>query len=217
MTARIATLALLTTFALTGSARADGDGDGLYRRFDRDLTIALGAGGGLVLDGVKARPSLVADLRLRVIDTAGPVVAMRWGPGDEGSGRGYVLFGVEVRPLFPALFLLNESTGREWVDLFVQSFGIELGTALFPFDQDFGVGLAVGLSIELPLLLPSHTEGAFESIGLRLAARRIDATPAFQGAPEVDRSEWTLMATLAFNLAADAGIAEWEPPRYRLD
>jgi hypothetical protein len=198
-------------------AHAD-EGDGVYDRFDRDLTIATDVGGGLVLDGVDPRPTLTADLRFRIIDAAGPAIGLRWGPaGDGGSGHGHVFVGVELRPLFPALFLLDLSTGNEWVDLFVQSVGIELGAALFPFDGDFGVGLAVGLSLSVPLLLPSKTRGTFQSIALRLGARRIDATAAFQGTPTEDRSEWTVSAALSFAFAARLGAASWEPPRYRLD
>lgn len=197
-------------------AQAD-DGDGVYDRFDRDLTIAADVGGGVVLDGVDPRATLTADLRFRIIDAAGPAIGLRWGPADgPGSGHGHVFVGVELRPLFPALFLLDLSTGNEWVDLFVQSFGIELGAALFPFDDDFGVGLAVGLSIAVPLLLPSKTTGPFQSISLRLGGRRVDATASFQGTPEIDRSEWTVSAALSFAFAARIGAAAWEPPRYRL-
>lgn len=198
-------------------AQADA-GDGLYDRFDRDLTIATDLGGGVVLDGVDPRATLTADVRFRIIDAAGPAFGLRWGPaGSSGSGHGHVFVGVELRPFFPALFLLDLSTGHEWVDLFVQSFGIELGAALFPFDGDFGVGLAVGLSLSIPLLLPSKTRGTFQSISLRLGARRVDATAAFQGTPEVDRSEWTVGAALSFAFAARLGAASWEPVRYRLD
>lgn len=197
-------------------AQAD-DGDGVYDRFDRDLTIAADLGGGVVLDGVDPRATLTADFRFRIIDAAGPAIGFRWGPaGPSGSGHGHVFVGVELRPLFPALFLLDLSTGNEWVDLFVQSVGIELGAALFPFDEDFGVGLAVGLSISVPLLLPSRTSGTFQSIALRLGARRVDASASFQGSPDVDRSEWTISAALSFALAAQTGAASWEPPRYRL-
>ena len=209
-------LGALAIAVLGSSTAAADDGDGLYDRFDRDLTVAIGAGGGVVFDGADVRPTLAADVRLRVIDTAGPVVAMRWS-ADGRSGHGYVLLGVELRPFFPALFLLDLSIGNEWVDLFVQSFGVELGAALFPFDEDFGVALGVGLSVELPLLMPSRTRGTFQSIALRLAARRIDGTSSFQDTPVADRSEWSLLATLAFALSAHIGIADWEPARYRLD
>lgn len=211
-----AALALIACLA-PALAHAD-DGDGVYDRFDRDLTIATDVGGGLVLDGVDPRPTLTADLRFRIIDAAGPAIGLRWGPaGADGSGHGHVFVGVEIRPLFPALFLLDLSTGNEWVDLFVQSLGLEIGAALFPFDGDFGVGLAVGLSLAIPLLLPSKTRGTFQSIALRLGARRVDATATFQGAPTEDRSEWTVSAALSFAFAAHLGSAGWEPPRYRLD
>ncbi len=209
-------IVLIATLA-PAAVHAD-DGDGLYGRFDRDLTIATDVGGGVVLDGVDPRATLTADLRFRIVDSAGPAIGLRWGPaGDSGSGHGHLFVGVELRPFFPALFLLDLSTGNEWVDLFVQSFGLELGAALFPFDGDFGVGLAVGLSLSIPLLLPSTTQGTFQSIALRLGARRVDATAAFQGTPEVDRSEWTVSAALSFAFAARLGSASWEPPRYRLD
>jgi hypothetical protein len=219
---RAVAVVLLVVLGASAPAAADGPGDGLYDRFDRDLTVALVAGGGVVLDGVDPRPTLVAELRSRIIASSGPMVALRWSGGEAGdppnSGRGHLLVGVEIRPFFPAIFLLNLSLGHEWWDLFLQSFAVEVGAALFPFDDELGVGLGVGLSIELPLLLPSKTSGAFQSIALRVGVRRVDGSPAFQGTPDSrDASEWTLMASLSFALSARLGVADWEPPRYRLD
>ncbi len=50
----------------------------------------------------------------------------------------------------------------------------------------------------MPLILPR--QGTFRGLALRLSARRVDGTPAFQAAPEMDRSEWTLIAGLSLSL-----------------
>lgn len=214
------TAALLVSLAV-GGARAQ-DGDGVYRRLDTDATLALGVGGGVVLgsdasEGDAAGAALV-EARLRVLDAAGPVVAYRW----SGAAGGYLLLGVELRPLWPMLWLIDKPIGVEWVDLLLQSLGVELAAVVLPLGQpssadvDRGVALSVGVAVEIPLVLPSRMRGAGRGVFLRLAARRIDGTPAFRGTPtDRDLSEWSLHATLQLTLGLDVGAAS-EPPRYRL-
>ena len=184
---------------------ANADNDGVYARFDSDTTLAIVGGAGVSLDGQSTELTVSAELRARVIDAAGPVVGLRW---RSGSGS-YLLGGVELRPFFPAFFLLNLDTQSEWLDLFIQSFSVEIGAALFPFDdKDFGVGLAVGLAVELPLLLPSGAPAPVHGLFLRLSARRVDATRSFQATPDsVDRSDWTLTAALSLVFNAQLGAA----------
>ena len=57
------------------------------------------------LHNLSQRPLPDLDLRARYLDTAGVVVAPEWRPG----GRSRVVFGVDVRPLFPARFLIDAS------------------------------------------------------------------------------------------------------------
>lgn len=186
---------MILCLAWTFPAHAeDGPGDGAYHRLDRPLKFSLSAGPAWQTNGEASSFGLSVDARARVFNAAGPVVALEWSPE-----RAYAFVGVEVRPLFPALFLLDLSSGHQWLDLFIQSVGVELG-AVFSLDPSRGVGLGAGVSLTVPLVLPSA--GVFGGVGLRLAARRVDGTATFQSGPEIDTSEWTLSATLEVVLGA---------------
>lgn len=204
--------ALLLFACITSASSAVAQtGDGVYRRFDHDLMLAFGVGGGVVLAD-EDEPALVLDVRARVIDAGGLVLSYRYAP----ESKNQLFVGFELKPLWPALFLTSSSTGREWLDLFLQSLGVELGVAMMPLGDDTGYGLGIGVSLEVPLSLPSNTTGAFHRANLRLAARRVDATRGYLGTDDgVDRSEWSLMATLQI-IVGVSGNTDAEPPRYRL-
>lgn len=213
MTSLRGPVALLVLASLSSAAQAQ-RGDGVYRRWDHDVTFALEAGGGLWLDGGAAEPAVQVALRARVADAAGPVLAYRWTGGDDGDA---LFVGVEIRPLWPAIFLTDNATGREWLDLFLQSFAVELGASIVPLGTsgERGVALGIGLSLDLPLLLPTRTSGAFRGLALRLGARRVDATPGFASTPDMrDRSGWLITAGLTASLGGGAGPSA-EPARYR--
>ena len=206
-------LALASSLIAVSRARADGPGDGLYGRFDSDFTLAVGVGGGATWRqepdaGHAVHGTAVADARLLVLDAAGPFLSARWGP----HAGAYVLAGVELRPLFPALFLLNLSTGHEWVDLFVQSLSVELGAAMLPLSGDLGVGLAVGLGVEVPLLVPTRFA---QGLSLRIGARRITAGPGDRNGPDRRASEWSLLTSLVIKTSVGSTTASREPRRYR--
>ncbi|MFW5925642.1 MAG: hypothetical protein ACOCV4_05715 [Myxococcota bacterium] len=217
MTPRVARvrpgLALCTVVGcLLGAAeaRAQGPGDGVYGRFDASWTMSLGVGAGASrrTEGGDAVPSVVGELRFRHLDSAGPFVAGRWAP----EGHGHVVVGAEIRPLFPLLFLENLFTGHERWDLLIESWGLELGAAVLPFDGEAGVGLAMGTGLEVPLVLSSTRA---RGLGLRLAFRYVHAPDRWQAGPARDASEWTALATLAVDLALPSGGASIRPPRGR--
>lgn len=198
-------VALLLGAAAT--ARADG-GDGLYGRFDGDLVLSAGLGGGVTLGDEGGATGLV-DLRARFLDTGGLVLAPQLGPG--GALR--VVAGVEVRPLFPALFLLGAWTGSAFWDLLIDSVGFELGVAVDRVaDDERGVGLMLGFGLDVPLLLP---DGDAEGLFLRLAARHVRAGEWDLNGPAGGASDWMLHAVLTFRGLTSLGLATREPPRFR--
>ncbi len=204
-------LAVLWVATLSASTADAQRGDGVYHRWDRDLTLSVSAGAGLDRHAGETSFSGVAEARLRVLDTAGPVIAGRFGE------RSSLFVGVELRPLFPALFLIDKPISIEFWDLLVQSIGVELGVA-YVFDQPRGFAFAYGFSVEVPLVLPSKwsREGAAEGVWLRLSARRISATRRRAGEVIPDaEGEWSVMAQLAIKFGLHVGAAAWEPPRYR--
>ena len=111
----VGSILVLSSFAASSSAQRTGDG--LYGRWDRGLTLALGAGAGATWRDRKADPNVVGEARFLVADVAGLALSGRWGP-DSGQ---HLFVGVDLRPLFPALFFLYKQTWVEFVDLMLQS------------------------------------------------------------------------------------------------
>ena len=190
--------------ALSEVALADGDGDGIYGRFDHGLVVALGAGGSISTDGSFRAEG---EVRLRFLDAAGPMLSISGAP----DRQTFVIAGVELRPLFPALFLLDAWSGHEWLDLFIQSIGVELGAAFLPGSGS--VAFASGVSVEIPLVF--SRPGPFNGLGLRLAARRIHPTNAFTPTPEDQAGHVSIMATLSLHLGVRFPASFQEPPGYR--
>lgn len=198
----------LALASITGVARAD-DVGAVYGRLDNDLVLTAALAGGVVLnDRVHPDPtgSASLELRARLVDMAGLVLAGEWRP--EGDSRVFVM--ADVRPLFFARWVLGASVHRAWVDLLIDSIGIDLGAAIGPFDGAAGVALAIGFGLDVPLYIGEHADGVF----LRLAARHVTAGAGDQLAPRGGTSDWLLLAALGARFSVDAGIAAWEPTRY---
>ena len=146
----VGSILVLSSFAASSSAQRTGDG--LYGRWDRGLTLALGAGPGATWLDRKAKPHVVGEARFLVADVAGLVLSGRWGP-DSGQ---HLFVGVDLRPLFPALFFLYKQTWNEFVDLMLQSIFFEIGPA-FALDGKQSTGLGIGFGFSLPLYRPLKT------------------------------------------------------------
>jgi hypothetical protein len=196
---------VLALLAVAAPAQALGPGDGVYGRYDHPFTLALGVGGGVSMVGGQAAGTFVGEARLRHLDVGGPFVSVSHGPG----AGGHVVAGVEIRPLFPLLFLRNAFTGHEVPDLILQSLGVELGVAVAPLDGDVGAGFAVGVGMEVPLVPPSRWG---QGVWLRLAARHVRAATGFQRGPDRSAGEWTAFATLGIKLGVGGGATVRDPP-----
>ena len=198
----------LSTFGHTGIAHADG----LYGRFDGDVMIAGGVGGGVAVDRDEVSGLVTAEFRARYLDAVGPFALVEgW-----SSGWARVVVGVDVRPLFPTLFLLNAFTGNEWLDLTLQSLGLELGVGVGPLGGPDEVGAAwvVGMAAEFPVVLPSvFGQGMF----FRLAARHTTAGSQDVAAPSSGASDWTVTLSWLIRGSVGLGVASLEPRRYRPD
>lgn len=202
----VGSILVLSTFG--GSASAQRGGDGLYGRWDRGLVLAFGVGPGATWISREADISIVGETRLLVADAAGFVLSGRWGP-DSGH---YLFLGVDLRPLFPALFFLYKQTWNEFADLMLQSVYVELGAA-FALDGDQSSALGVGFGFGIPIYRPRKT---LRGLWFRIGTRYISADPADRNTqPAVDRSEWTLYLTFVVRLGFKLNIGRWEPARYR--
>jgi hypothetical protein len=177
------------------------DGDGAYERWDSYVTVELTAGALASTRDGQWRIGPVAELRTRILDAAGPFVAFQW----DAAGEGTVVAGIELRPLWPALFLLDASIGNEWLDLFVQSLSVELGAAFLPLGADDpGLAFAWGAAIDLPFVLPSRAPAPLHGVGLRLQLRRVRVDERALEAPEA-ADAWSIGATLRASFGAGRG------------
>jgi hypothetical protein len=129
-------------------------GDGVYGRTEGDASLVVGVEGGTVA----GRKSIGGDLRLRYLETAGVVFgyeeldALKKAE-NAGEYQRAVRAGIELRPFFPARFLKNHELGTDFVDLFVDSIGLDIG-AIWSKREASSVqrpGLYVGLGVEVPL------------------------------------------------------------------
>lgn len=191
--------------------------DGVWGRLGSDLVLSVGVNAGVGLGDpvLSARGSsdptfsLDLELRLRVIDTAGIVIAPEWRP--EGASR--LIVAVDLRPVFLARFLFGATSGDRYVDLFLDSIGVDLGATIFAPDGRVAVAWAIGFGADVPLWVPPEITGA---LALRLSARWTGAGTADVWGPNRAVDDWTIHAGLLVRFHANVGLATWEPPRYEV-
>lgn len=202
--------ALLWLAALPPAGRARAQGDGAYGRLDADLALSAALGAGAAFgdrNGADATLALGLELRARLVETAGLFLAAEWRP--EGSSR--VVVGVDLRPVFLARFFLGAETGQEWIDLLVDSIGLDLGAALGPLDAGVGVGTAVGLGLDVPLHVPGPGDPL---VFLHLSGRWVSGLPSDRLGPVGGTDDVVVLGLLGVRGLVDVGLAGWEPARY---
>jgi hypothetical protein len=136
--------------AVAHDARADGT-DTSYGRLNGDVAVVLGAGAVL---GPRA-PRGAADLRLRYLQTAGVFVTYEDALGGSADPARVIAVGAELRPLFLGRWLTGRELERKWLDLVLDSIGLELGAAFYqPAEGSFASrpALQAGIGVELPVL-----------------------------------------------------------------
>lgn len=199
MRARTISCAVVAVLVFASAARADSPSDGVYGRLDGDFVLSAG-GGVAVLPESPPRLDWTFELRFRYLDSAGLLVAA------EGTDR--IIVAGDFRPLFLIRFLLNEWSGRAFLDLLLDSIGFELGAAFVDWHHpdSAGVALALGFGLDVPIVAP---------VFLRLAARHVRAGAQDRAAPVEGIADWSFLAVLTLRGTVDLGIASREPPRYR--
>jgi hypothetical protein len=126
--------------------------DTTYGRIEGDVALSLGAGATF---GPRA-PRGAVDLRFRYLDTAGLFVAYEDGAvfGASAVPERLAVVGAELRPLFLARWGTGLGFARPRLDLFLDSFGLELGVfwAQLPGEAFAKTsGLQFGVGLEFPL------------------------------------------------------------------
>jgi hypothetical protein len=209
----VRTLALVVVglLSIPAAAQADRD-DGLYGRFDGDLTLSAAVGAGLVIgseEGDDDAYAVANEVRLRYLETAGVLLALEWHP----SGGERFLAGLDLRPVFLWHFLTGAWSGNRFFDLLLGSIGIDLGFAIGPLGGAFdpGVAFAIGLGLDVPIAWgDSGDPGVF----VRLGARHVRAAANDWSAPQVSTADWLLHAAVGMRFSIDADLATREPARY---
>ncbi len=149
----IAALAALLLVSRGGVAAADErlHGDDTYGRIEGDLSILAGAG---VIFGPRA-PRIATELRARYLGSVGVFGRYEDGLGVWSSRpRRVVPLGLEARPVFLGRWLLGKELGVAFVDLLLDSIGVDLG--VFFAQPDGGSfasrpGFSAGLGAEVPV------------------------------------------------------------------
>ena len=146
-----ALFALATTLSASTASALDGP-DTAYGRIDGDGSASLAVGAAF---GPRA-PRAALDLRLRYLWTAGVFVTYEDGPllGTSSEPRRAFAGGIELRPLFLAKWLQGKETGNAYLDLTIDSLGLELGAVFVqPAFASFASkpGLQAGLGLQVPL------------------------------------------------------------------
>lgn len=198
---------VLAIAALPSLAAAQGDG--VYGRLDADVALEVGLGGGVAFEGDAVLGAGVLDLRARYLDMAGILVGAELRP--EGASR--VVMGVDVRPIWLARFALGGSVGDRWLDLLLDSIGLDLGVAITPLDETVGAALMVGFGLDVPLAF--FGEGV-SGLALRLFGRHVAALATDRYGPDGGAHDWIAGATLVLRGSASTGLPAWEPRRYAL-
>ena len=164
--------------------------DGAYGRLRADTTLSLEAACGIGVVGNEVRPAFSAGARIRALDMTGVFISY---DAAFGSTRADALgVGVDLRPLMFARIFSNWEVGPRWLDLMVDSIGIELGVALrdlgATWNAGSGLGFVLGGGVELPLVWSDGT-----GLTARLGVRWIHSDPwDAEGAQTPDMVQFTL-------------------------
>lgn len=184
---------LVAMLVIPASAHAADRKDGSHGRIEGDLAVEAGVGASFGPRG----PRGAADLRFRYLSMAGVFVTYEDGPlfGSGAEPKRALASGLELRPLFLAKWFTGRYSGNPYLDLAIDSIGLELGAVfLQPSGGRFGSkpGLQAGLAFEVPVF-PSAT-GPF--IAVHGGVRWSDA--ALSGGPLAGPADRALYLNVVF-------------------
>lgn len=150
--------ALIAPFALGAPAELgmpeadDAPGDGIYGRLDGDFSLSVGLGAEIDATRSAGRPSVGA--ALRYYQAIGVLLHYAQGVHEGDPLERRLVAGFLLEPLFLLRWPEFSHSGRAFPDLFFDSFGLHVGTALIePRGGDFAqeVRLNVGAGLGIPL------------------------------------------------------------------
>lgn len=126
--------------------------DGVYGRFDGDLSLAVGLGGELGFD--PASPRLLGTLALRYYSLVGLYAGYRESLRDVDPQARGLSVGLLLEPLFLLRWTRTATTGSPFWDLTIDSLGLSFGAHLdqpeggsFASSRGFELGLGAGVPL----------------------------------------------------------------------
>lgn len=165
------------------------DVGGVYGRLDGDLVLSVEALGAWHADGGGASGALSVAARARYLEMTG--LALGYDRAFTSARRDALWLAVDFRPAWLARFTNDLERGPRWLDLLLDSIGVELGAAWVrpgePIGRGGGFGFVLGGGAELPLVW-SRGDGLMLRVGARwISARAWDAqgTGALDGSVEL--------------------------------
>ena len=152
---RVAAILACACLLVTARAEATENGDdGLYGRLRGDLVLSVEGALLAQWNEGSAQPAMTTALRARYLDMIG--LALGYDARLAGGRYDAAWSAVELRPLLLARFAQDWEHGPRWLDLLVDSIGLELGLALLrPGDTPgggLGLAMVLGTGFELPLV-----------------------------------------------------------------
>ncbi len=146
--------------------------DGVYGRLRGDAALSLEAGGGVAFAPDGVRPAIGVTARARFLDMAGIFLTYDNAPG--ATRLDALSLGVDLRPAMFGRIFSDLEHGPRFLDLFVDSIGVDVGLAWVRPGDAWGAGSGLawvfGGGFDLPLVW-SRGSG----LTLRIGARWIHA------------------------------------------
>ncbi len=192
---------------MAGAVWASGAGvraqsvDGVYGRLGGDLVLSVEAHGGVVSTATQSLPAAGAVLRARTLDMTG--LALGYDRALGGSRYDVLWAAIDLRPAFLARWVSDLQHGPRWLDLMLDSLGVELGAAWMRPGSEGpqGFGMVFGGGVELPLVW-RRGDGAT----LRLGARYFAVRPWDQQGTGRDDSAVEVTAGIVLRQMTQAGL-----------
>jgi hypothetical protein len=201
-----AVLVVAASGLLVGRASmAQGVVDPTYGRISGDVCLAPGAGATIAPRGARAE----GELRVRYLDAVGAFATYEDAVLSSASSdpRRVIAGGFELRPLFLYRWLRGLETQRGYVDLMIDSVGLELGAFLSAppaSPGDFRPGFQLGLGLEVPV--QAQATGLW--VGLHGGVRWADQPPSVASAGGPDARGAYLTITLAWHQMVRAHLVD---------
>jgi hypothetical protein len=167
-------LTLATADACAQTQTPARDDDGVYGRFDGDLVLSAEALGAVADANDNLTGTFSVTLRARALEMVG--VALGYDRAFVATRHDALWMAVDLRPTWLARFAYDLQRGPRWLDLTIDSIGLELGAAWVrpgePIGAGSGVGFVLGGGVELPLMW-QRGDGVFVRLGVRWITSRV--------------------------------------------